>query len=768
MKQLVTFFILFMLALSLIQAQESAYEITLADRTAAATHVFTGKVKQSRAFWLEASRKIYTAHKIEVFTLYKGSLSGTTLELITEGGITEDRFSIVCPGVNLQVGDQGLFFAQSSAYPSQFATSGQVEIYAGPAGYIEYAYDRVNPPARGFYRSYENVEAELIAPIQALTQQAAQQVSLTEGERRVQAWLGQRGQVATRSDWGIEYYFGYPQITGSNGQYLEFDIEARVTGGSYEYGNAEIYLEYDTVGFLSNVAASGMITVTKGDITTSSDYAIFVTDEQPDRLKIEIAAADPPIALGEVDGWLEDVIHVKIDISQLTQQIELSFESLLMDGESEYYDPASGTYAQFPFVFAYDSIAGTSGSFTVAEIIEFFPDTVRAGVRDTLVIVGNDFGAVKGKVYFRDADVHTTTPEIYMAAPDEAVIWGANMIKVAVPSTDIGNTSPAGTGRFIVEDANGNRDTSISNLFIYYSVQNAYFSNNAIRRANLSSVNNRGGYTIQVESRLADTLDASLLIDRAIEEWNCATKVNFTRGPDTSLSGAFVDSISLVSLSSGALPGGAKTSIGGNRITTCNGNQEFYSYEFDIEINPFLPYNYRDTLPDLVEKDFYTAILHELGHGHMIDHVLEPTAIMWPHIEFGQRRGIVINDTLAGLDVMGHNGILNALGCGNAMAPLACGVNSLEDNQNLWFKAYPNPTSGQMNLVFSNHLLGEREGIIALYDLQGRRLFVDRLQFQGSSVHEINIPEYIQPGVYFLMFQTSRRQVSTQIVIEEK
>lgn len=749
MKQLVTILILFMLALSLIQAQESAYEITLADRTAAATHIFTGKVKQSRAFWHEVSRKMYTAHEIEVFTLYKGSFSGTTLELITEGGITEDRFSIVCPGVNLQVGDQGLFFAQSSAYPSQFATSGQVEIYAGPAGYIEYAYDRINPPARGFYRSYENVEAELIAPIQALTQQAAQQVSLTEGERRVQERLGQRGQVATRSDWGIEYYFGYPQITGSNGQYLEFDIEARVTGGSYEYGRAEIYLEYDTIGFLSNVAASGMITVTKGDITTSSDYSIFVTDEQPDRLKIEIDAADPPIALGEVDGWLEDVIHVKIDISQLTQQIELSFESLLMDGESEYYDPASGTYAQFPFVFAYDSIAGTSSSFTVAEIIEFFPDTVRAGVRDTLVIVGNDFGATKGKVYFRDADAFNQVA--YMEAPDAAVVWGANLIKVAVPSTDIGNTSPAGTGRFIVEDANGNRDTSASNLTVLYAIQNAYFSGSqTIRRANPGDINAQGGYTIQVQSSLSDTLDASKIINHAISDWNCATLVNFTRGADTALVGALVDGISLISLSQGALPGGAKTSWAGERLNTCVGNQEIFTSEIDIEVNPFLNWNFRDTFPTLQETDFYTAILHELGHGHMIDHVLDPAAIMYGDIPSGQRRTIFFTDTLAGQDVVAYSAILDNIGCGDAMVPIVCNANSIGRAwEGLTISTYPNPANSEIFIEFPVELNGKR-GIIQLLDLQGKSMYTEERILSSLQPGEIRFGHQVVEGMYFL------------------
>lgn len=750
MKQLVAFFILFMLTVGFTQAQESAYEITLADRTAAATHVFTGKVKQSRAFWLEASRKIYTAHEIEVFTLYKGSLSGITLELITEGGITEDRFSIVCPSVNLQVGDQGLFFAQASAYPSQFSASAQVEIYAGPAGYIEYTYDRVNPPARGFYRSYENVEAELIAPIQALTRQAAQPLSLTEGEQRVQAWLGQRGQVATRSDWGIEYYFGYPQITGSNGQYLEFDIEARVTGGSYEYGNAEIYLEYDTVGFLSNVAASGMITVTKGDITTSSDYGIFVTDEQPDRLKIEIAAADPPIALGEVDGWLEDVIHVKIDISQLTQQIELSFESLLMDGESEYYDPASGTYAQFPFVFAYDSIAGASGSFTVAEIIEFFPDTVRAGVRDTLVIVGNDFGAVKGKVYFRDADAFNQVA--YMEAPDAAVVWGANLIKVAVPSTDIGNTSPAGTGRFIVEDANGNRDTSASNLTVLYAIQNVFFpTSQTIRRANLGDINAQGGYTIQVQSSLSDTLDVSQIVNVAISDWNCATLVNFTRGTDTALVGAQVDGISLISLSNGALPGGAKTTwSGGGRTTQCAGNQEIFTSEIDIEVNPFLNWNFRDTLPTLQEKDFYTVILHELGHGHMINHVLDPTVIMYGDIPAGQRRTISFTDTLAGQDVVAYSAILDNIGCGDAMVPILCNANSIEQVwEGVVISIYPNPANSEVFIEFPVELNGKR-GIIQLLDLQGKSLYTEERILSSSQLGEIRFGHQVVEGIYFL------------------
>ncbi len=750
MKQLILFIILFLLAASLVNAQEPAYEITLADRTTAATHVFTGKVKQSRAFWHEASRKIYTAHEIEVFTLYKGSLSGTTLELITEGGITEDRFSIVCPGVNLQVGDQGLFFAQASAYPHQFFTSAQAELYAGPAGYIEYAYDRINPPARGFYRSYENVEVELIAPIQALMQQAAQPLSLSEGEQRVQAWLNQRGQLATRSDWGIEYYFGYPQITGSNGQYLEFDIEARVTGGSYEYGRAEIYLEYDTIGFLSNVAASGMITVTKGDITTSSDYSIFVTDDQPDRLKIEIDAADPPIALGEVDGWLEDVIHVKIDISQLTQQIELSFESLLMDGESEYYDPASGTYAQFPFVFAYDSIAGASGSFTVAEIIEFFPDTVRAGVRDTLVIVGNDFGAVKGKVYFRDADAFNQVT--YMQAPDAAVVWGSNMIKVAVPSTDIGNTSPAGTGRFIVEDANGNRDTSASNLTVLYAIQNAYFSGSqTIRRANLGDINAQGGYTIRVQSSLSDTIDVSQIVNHAISDWNCATLVNFTRGADTNLVGAQVDGISLISLSQGALPGGAKTTWSDQgRITQCAGNQEIFTSEIDIEINPFLNWNFRDTLPTLQEKDFYTVILHELGHAHMIDHVLDPTAIMYGDVPAGQRRTISFTDTLAGQDVVTYSAILDNIGCGDAMVPFVCNVNSIGQAwEGVTISIYPNPASSEVFIEFPEELNGKR-GSVQLLDLQGRSIYTEERILSSSHPGKISLGHQVSEGIYFL------------------
>src|SRR5688572_21924418 len=90
------------------------YPLSLEERTGKSRLIVEGKVLSHYSFWDSRHQLIYTSNLIEVYKVFKGSLSATQVEVITEGGTVGNKKHVHNPSLQLSDGEMGVFFCESS------------------------------------------------------------------------------------------------------------------------------------------------------------------------------------------------------------------------------------------------------------------------------------------------------------------------------------------------------------------------------------------------------------------------------------------------------------------------------------------------------------------------------------------------------------------------------------------------------------------------------------------------------------------------------
>lgn len=122
-------------------AQCMLIESTLQERVQHSQFVVEGRVVQSVSFWGPGNALIYTAHRVEVFKVFKGNDTPEIIEVITEGGIVGNRKHVASPSLELHEGDMGIFLlVPSDILNSPDTLPGQYRYRAayGPQGFLKY------------------------------------------------------------------------------------------------------------------------------------------------------------------------------------------------------------------------------------------------------------------------------------------------------------------------------------------------------------------------------------------------------------------------------------------------------------------------------------------------------------------------------------------------------------------------------------------------------------------------------------------------------
>ena len=79
------------------------------EKSAQSDVIFDGKVLAKKCFYNETGN-ISTSNTIQVASQKSGNEIPLLIEIITPGGVMEDKAQIHFPGLNLQVGDEGTFY----------------------------------------------------------------------------------------------------------------------------------------------------------------------------------------------------------------------------------------------------------------------------------------------------------------------------------------------------------------------------------------------------------------------------------------------------------------------------------------------------------------------------------------------------------------------------------------------------------------------------------------------------------------------------------
>ncbi len=154
--------------MAVFEASAQLKPLSLSQRVNSSELVLEGKVIGKTAAWDKDRRHIYTVNTISVYKVFKGQLQGSTIELITIGGVVGNEREDVSYGLKLNQGDTGVFTCiPATSLPVQGSSAQRFRPYSEVQGFI--GYDMQNGGARDVFNTYESIQRDIYSPIQKLT-----------------------------------------------------------------------------------------------------------------------------------------------------------------------------------------------------------------------------------------------------------------------------------------------------------------------------------------------------------------------------------------------------------------------------------------------------------------------------------------------------------------------------------------------------------------------------------------------------------------------
>lgn len=132
--------------------------IPLADRVKKAETIVEGEVISKRSFWDARQENIYTSNIIKVYKVFKGNMQAQQVELITEGGSVGLKKHVYSSALELQPGQQGVFFMvrEQQLRTTPGSTSYTGKAYGSKQGLIRY--DLESGTADDVFNTYGSVQ----------------------------------------------------------------------------------------------------------------------------------------------------------------------------------------------------------------------------------------------------------------------------------------------------------------------------------------------------------------------------------------------------------------------------------------------------------------------------------------------------------------------------------------------------------------------------------------------------------------------------------
>lgn len=750
------------------------YEIPMEAKINRSAFIFEGRVLKSESFWTKDRKNMFTSHIVQVTQLFKGNLQGDEVEIITDGGKLNGAEIEVIHGLQLHEGQEGVFFCNRTDRPSLASVnSGEdLRVFTGPQGFIRYNQEGKHKIGAEIFHKFDNIERDLLLPLQKKTGQCVKfRPSILAQD------LANRLKIHAAFDtddaeFSIIYDFDNAVITGNN-QFLEFDISVSSTA-SYYFGRSELFIDYDINAFGANLAGSGNVTGNKETVILSSDYTLTLSDSTPSKLKLAIDCLSNPNNPYSTNLTPEKLCHLKLNIGNIVPVMGLYFDDSLMQTRSRYFD--SGNFWEYPEVIALDSVWGT---FAIPVIESVRPTYISAGTFDTLTIYGSNFGITKGKIHFPNAN-ESYFSGIYSKAEDADVIWNDNQIKVQVYSNNTTDFAVAGSGTIKLERGDDGfmlNDTTY--IIIPYAVSNA--REDATKEAYLDILVDIGGdstLTFYLDSDINFNSDTAQIIQKCLDEWRCKTGINWEIGSVYSASSYTQDFENTISYDNSGTYMDSGTlmitrvykSDGVGSTFECyeNGIHYRYSPEIDMIINGFDVDWFYDPIgvsSDTSKYDFWTTLLHELGHAHLQRHAYPSYKLMYG---YGRKTDIIRN--LDGGAEDGSNWIMDSIEIARSNCPThivrnknGC-LNSVYPpiTYSLDFNVYPNPTENDVTISFLSHHVQPYD-IILLYIL-GRETFMQKGVTDTGS-NSVSLSLNSPKGVYLLKLTVGNHVSFRKIVL---
>lgn len=392
-------------------------------------------------------------------------------------------------------------------------------------------------------------------------------------------------------------------------------------------------------------------------------------------------------------------------------------------------------------------------------ITSFSPSTASAGTKTILTISGSGFGTSKGVIKFKDPDSGGSTT--YAALSTQILNWSNSQIKVEIPTN-------AGTGKFIIETASGLILDSTGVLTIEYA-ESTIISDAVTAGINIAYPNQHvskdigGGYVFTLNDDFVANMQALGAFTRALNSWVCETGMNWSIGGNTSTDVTAADGINLVRFDNGnELPDG----VLGRCTTRSSGcyindgtSVKWYVKELDMRFDDTASFNYDLDPPAFLDFDFESIALHELGHGHLLGHVIDTDEVMNYSISNGEmNRDLSLFDVSGGTDI--HSRSITIQVCDELiMTNATCNTAAVEQQLTESVHIYPNPSGGVIYIENPDGILLMKANV---YDVGGRLMI--QVPIAENTLTELNLGN-LSKGVYILELLTANSSMVRKVVL---
>ena len=414
---------------------------------------------------------------------------------------------------------------------------------------------------------------------------------------------------------------------------------------------------------------------------------------------------------------------------------------------------------------------------TLAPIIAgFSPTTLSAGTKTQLTISGSGFGG-SGKVSFSDADLGGEGAYIDALAT-QIVSWSDTEIVVEVPSG-------AGTGKIRVTDDStpvALSTDSATDLTVSYSELNFEFNPGTGLEAyplqhygQSEQTFGDFGYQWRMQTQFFNDTEhpgAKAAFERALETWRCTTLINWTIGSSATPVGiAAADDINVITfdneseLANGVL-GTCYYWIG--YYTGCSTGPSVQAFVSELDIvfdTDGTDWNFGPGATTVFgEYDFETVALHELGHGHVLGHVIDTDAVMHYALSFNEDQRSLNSDDINGAsDVQARSNTISVCGILQPMTDYAgtCSLSINDTFLNDAVQVYPNPSNGEVFITNDQNINLKS---LTIFEMSGRK--IADFDLSGNSKTKVVNFQNVSKGMYLISIYSDQGFVTKKLILE--
>lgn len=779
--------------------------------------IFEGKIINKTKSFRAKNNAIYTSYEVQLDKVIHGTTSSSKINLIVEGGEIEEGGMLVGTGtphgLQLKLNTNSTIFCQpfqNDEIPNSFIIVEQV-CYNSKNEII------ITNSLSEYYKNINDLYKDLS---KQLNIQIAEKKSLDVSEninslkidlvpysvnlnnynnhisfftaKQNNSKLNQTAKVLT-NDLTISTGNEQITVTGST-RYLEFDVFVRANTSGLYFDNCLMRIQYNTASFGSNMMASGNATITKGTLFNSATYINPQTnaiDQTSNTLGIPFGIDYTQSTFNRTILTTTDktLLHIKLKIQNCGQTSDLQFVDVTTTSNLSFYTTTANASAVAGNGFDNTNYISPATNVLCTVIVDDFTSPVDGGVGNILTITGSNFGATRGsgKVRFKNANA-ATFPFLDGLDNVDYVSWSDTQIKIKMPSSTIlgGYYNNPGSGAFIVKNNLGDSTVAFFNasflpLTIPYAVDCRFITPDKFK-LNLKNSNGLGGYTIRLDTSISNYPDRKGCVIKAIKDWRCLTAANLVLGTDfnyTPPTNDGITSISFVPTLSGSQVAATFVQY---QLCTASGTVAAIP-DFDTQVSRQYNYFYDTTglaMPAGM-YDFYEVMVHEIGHGLGLLHVIDTNLIMYRTTKVATngislagslRRKLTIysGDTDGGLyqvtsSPTNVHGQCSSFTSHTSVNTSCSQVGIHENLKNTYnFSIYPNPTNGDIvNIVFNNSTPSKAK--INVSDITGRILYSSNISEQDveTNKYSINLNGF-SVGMYFISLTIDGSSISQKVI----